>query len=184
MASTLNAAIGAALALLIWTCVGLPIARRLIPACALAMAPVIGWAVHSAIALPIFFVLPFSTPAILGVAGLTLIASVGASRATAPPHPMASADAVPLWAFALASLLTVAPAAAILPKFSGGAVYLSDQIFDHVKVALIDDMMRFGLPPGNPFFGDPDHPRFAYYYLWHFAAAELALTVHISAWEA
>jgi hypothetical protein len=184
MASALNAAIGAAVALLVWTCVGLPIARRLIPACALAMAPVIGWAVHSAIALPIFFVLPFSTPAILGVAGLTLIASVGASRATAPSRAVASAAAVPPWAFALAALLAVAAAAAILPKFSGGAVYLSDPIFDHVKVALIDDMMKFGLPPGNPFFGDPDHPRFAYYYLWHFAAAELALTVHISAWEA
>jgi hypothetical protein len=184
MASTLNAAVGAAAALLIWTCIGLPIARRLIPACALALAPVIGWAVHSAIALPIFFVLPFSTPAVLGVAGLTLIASVGASRATAPPHPGASAEAVPPWAFALAALLAVAPAAAIAPKFAGEAVYLSEQIFDHVKVALIDDMMKFGLPPGNPFFADADHPRFAYYYLWYFAAAELALTVHISAWEA
>jgi hypothetical protein len=184
MASTLNTAIGAAVALLIWTCIGLPIARRFIPTYALAMAPVIGWAVHSAIALPIFLVLPFSTPAIIGVAGLTLIASVGASRATAPLHPLAGADAVPPWAFALAALLAVAPAAAILPKFSDGAVYLSDPIFDHVKVALIDDMMKFGLPPGNPFFGDPDHPRFAYYYLWHFTAAELALTVHISAWEA
>lgn len=184
MASTLNAAIGAAVALLIWTCIGLPIARRLIPACALALAPVIGWAVHSAIALPIFFVLPFSTPGVLAVAGLTLIASVGASRATAPPRPVASAEAVPPWAFALAALLAVAPAAAIGPKFAGEAVYLSDQIFDHAKVALIDDMMKFGLPPGNPFFADAQHPRFAYYYLWYFAAAELALSVHISAWEA
>jgi hypothetical protein len=184
MASTLNAAIGAAAGLLIWTCVGLPIARRLIPACALPMAPVIGWAVHNAIALPIFFVLPFSVPNVLGVAGLTIIASVGASRATAPSLAVARVNAVPPWAFGLAALLASAPAAAILPKFSGEAVYLSDQIFDHVKVALIDDMMKFGLPPGNPFFGDPDHPRFAYYYLWHFSAAELALAAHISAWEA
>ena len=184
MASTVNAAIGAAVALLIWTCVGLPIARRLIPACALPMAPVIGWAVHNAIALPIFFILPFSAPNVLGIAGLALVVSVGVSRPTASPHAVASANAVPPWAFALAALMACAPAAAILPKFSGEAVYLSDQIFDHVKVALIDNMMKFGLPPGNPFFGDPDHPRLAYYYLWHFSAAQLALAAHISAWEA
>jgi hypothetical protein len=184
MASTLNAAIGAAVGLLIWTCIGLPIARRLIPTCALPMSPVIGWAVHNAIALPIFFVVPFSTPSVLGVILLALIASVGVSRATAPSHSVASANAVPQWAFALAALLAAVPAAAILPKFSGEVVYLSDQIFDHVKVALIGDMMKFGLPPGNPFFGDPDHPHLAYYYLWHFSAAELALAAHISAWEA
>jgi hypothetical protein len=184
MASTLNAAIGAAAAMLFWTCLGLAVTRRLVPALAVPMAPVIGWAVHSAIALPIFLVLPFSIMNIIAVGGLVLVAAIAASRATARSNAAESEGAVPAWAYVLAAMLAMAPAAAILPKVAGDAVYLADQIFDHAKVALIDDMMKLGLPPGNPFFGDPDHPRFAYYYLLHFSAAELALATGISGWEA
>ena len=50
MASTHYAAIGAAIALLFWTSLGLAITRRVVPALALPMAPVVGWAMHSAIA--------------------------------------------------------------------------------------------------------------------------------------
>jgi hypothetical protein len=51
---------------------------------------------------------------------------------------------------------------------------------------LIDEMTRLGLPPGNPFFGAVGEPasRLAYYYLWHFSAAELALLTGASDWEA
>jgi hypothetical protein len=182
MASTLNAAIGAAAAMLLWTCLGLCVTRRLVPALAVPMAPVIGWAVHSAIALPVFLVLPFSALNVVAVAGLVLVAAITASCATTRSD--AGASAVPAWAYLFAALLAMAPAAAILPKINGDAVYLADQIFDHAKVALIDDMIRLGPPPGNPFFGDPDHPRFAYYYLLHFSAAELSLATGISGWEA
>ena len=74
------------------------------------------------------------------------------------------------------------PAAAVLPKLAGDAVFLADPVFDHAKVALIDDMARLGLPPGNPFFAD-GRP-FAYYYLWHFSAAEIARLLGRSGWEA
>jgi hypothetical protein len=94
-----------------------------------------------------------------------------------------AANTVPSWAYALAVLLAAAPAAAILPKFAGDAVHLAAPVFDHAKVALISDMMKFGLPPGNPFFDDPV-PRLTYYYLWHFSAAEIALVTGISGWEA
>ena len=46
-------------------------------------------------------------------------------------------------------------------------------------------MTRLGLPPGNPFFGEAGHDApLAYYYLWHFSAAELALIPGVSGWEA
>src|SRR5216683_7371501 len=117
MASTLNAAIGAAAAMLFWTCLGLVVMRRLVPALALPMAPVVGWAAHSAVALPIFFVLPFSAANVVTVAGLTLLAAVAASLATAPAG--AVARTVPAWAYAAAALLAMAPAAAVLPKMVG-----------------------------------------------------------------
>jgi hypothetical protein len=181
MASTLHAAIGAALALLFWTSLGLTITRRVVPALALPMAPVVGWAVHSAIALPIFFVFAFSAMHVTAVAGVMFLAAVATWLASARADAIATT--VPPWAYALAALLALAPSAAILPKLSGDAVYLAAPIFDHAKVALIQDMMNFGVPPGNPFFSDP-FPRLSYYYLWHFSAAELALAAGISGWEA
>ena len=135
--------------------------------------------------------LPFSPANVVAVAGAILLAAVAAyvvcvlQRQSVPPtRKKPSVFRFPAWAYGLAGLLALVPAAALLPKIAGDAVYLADPIFDHAKVALIDDMMKFGLPPGNPFFGDADHPRLAYYYLWHFGAAELALATQIAGWEA
>ena len=61
---------------------------------------------------------------------------------------------------------------------------LADPIFDHAKIAIIDAMMRQGLPPVDPVFGERRAGRLAYYYLWHFSAAELALPLRVSGWEA
>jgi hypothetical protein len=181
MASTLHAAIGAAVALLFWTSLGVTITRRVVPALALPMAPLVGWAVHGAIALPIFFVLPLSAMHVTTVAGVMLVAAVAIWLASARADEIASR--VSPWAYAMAALLALAPTAAILPKVSSDAVYLAAPIFDHAKIALIEDMMKFGVPPGNPFLGDA-FPRLNYYYLWHFSAAELALVAGISGWEA
>ena len=73
-----------------------------------------------------------------------------------------------------------------MPKVGIDGVAFAPPIFDHSKVALIDEMTRLGLPPGNPFFGAVGEPasRLAYYYLWHFSAAELALLTGASGWEA
>jgi hypothetical protein len=181
MASTLHAAIGAAVALLFWTSLGVTITRRVVPALALPLAPLVGWAVHGAIALPIFFVLPLSAMHVTTVAGVMLVAAVAIWLASARADEIASR--VSPWAYAMAALLALAPTAAILPKVSSDAVYLAAPIFDHAKIALIEDMMKFGVPPGNPFLGDA-FPRLNYYYLWHFSAAELALVAGISGWEA
>ncbi len=181
MASTFYAAFGAAVALVFWTSLGLTITRRVVPALALPMAPIVGWAVHSAIALPIFFVFAFSAMHVAAVAGVMFLAAVAIWLASARADAIATT--VPLWAYALAALLALAPSAAILPKLSGDAVYLAAPIFDHAKVALVEDMMKFGVPLENPFFSDP-FPRLSYYYLWHFSAAELAVAAGISGWEA
>ena len=70
-------------------------------------------------------------------------------------------------------------------KVSGDAVWLADPIFDHAKIAIIDAMTRLGLPPVNPVFAEAGQPaHLAYYYLWHFSAAEVALITSISGWEA
>jgi hypothetical protein len=46
-------------------------------------------------------------------------------------------------------------------------------------------MSRLGLPPANPFFGEfGERGRLAYYYLWYFSAAQLAIMTGLTGWEA
>ena len=73
MASITDAVLCAAVASLYWTGLGLAIARRIVPgALALPVAPAVGWAVHSAIALPVFFFIPFSAATIAAVAAIAI----------------------------------------------------------------------------------------------------------------
>ena len=186
MASFVNAALCATVATAFWSLLGYAIARHLLPrGLVIGVAPVLGWAVHSAAALPAFTLIGFSSISVLGV-GVLCVAAAGASLAIRAPNPDgADAPTVPAWTYAAAALLALAPAAAILPKFAGDGVHLADPIFDHSKIAIIDGMARLGLPPVNPVFAEAGGAgHLAYYYLWHFSAAELALPLRASGWEA
>ena len=183
MATISGAAFCAAVATLFWTGLGFALTRRLVPGrLALPFAPAIGFAVHGALALPVLSFVPLTPAAIAVVAMLVLAAAVFVSSHIVPPPAEKQPARFPGWSYGLAALLAMVPAAAVLPKLAGDAVFLADPIFDHAKVALVDDMARLGLPPGNPFFAD-GHP-FAYYYLWHFSAAEVARLLGRSGWEA
>lgn len=185
MASPVNAALCALLAVAFWSLLGYAVSRRLLRRpLAVGAAPVMGWAVHSAATLPLFALIGFSPLTVVAIAALCAIAAA-ASLWRAPHENAERVPAIPWWAFAAAAVLALVPAAAILPKFSAGGVHLADPIFDHSKIAMIDAMARQGLPPVNPVFsavGMPDH--LPYYYLWHYSAAELALPLHVSGWEA
>ena len=150
-------------------------ARRLVgPALALPIAPALGWAVHSAAALPILLLAGFSTTTVAIVSAAALAASVVAlltqrSRPESPPSP-----SVPVWGYLGAAVLALAAAMAIMPKVGIDGIAFAAPIFDHAKVVIVDEIARVGVPPGNPFFGEAGAPaRLPYYYLWHFSAAEL-----------
>jgi hypothetical protein len=186
MASPVTAALCALIATAFWSLLGYALARHLLPRpLALGAAAVVGWAAHSAVALPVFLLLGFSPIEVAGVSAVcVLLAGVSLSQ-RAPASEIERDLNIPPWAFAAAAGLALIPAAAILPKFSGDAVVLSDPIFDHAKSAFIDAMTRLGLPPVNPVFGEGGTPgRLAYYYLLHFSAAEIARVTSASGWEA
>jgi len=92
---------------------------------------------------------------------------------------------VPVWAGAAAAIIALAPAAVLIPKTTPEGMALATPIFDHAKVAIIDQIARGGLPAQNPFFAAAGEASpLAYYYLWHFSAAELSLLAGITGWEA
>jgi hypothetical protein len=185
MPSFLNVLLCASSELLLAVAVGLPVARRLVsqPPLALALAPALGWAVFNTLALPILSFTGFgrATAAILSSAAVLggLAASLGRSPRSAPHEP----GRVTPWAYGAAGLLAAAPALALWPKYRDGGVVLGEAMFDHSKAAIIDDIVRLGLPPGNPFFAESG-PRLVYYYLWHFSGAIPAALFGASGWEA
>lgn len=94
-----------------------------------------------------------------------------------PLHSLGLLGAAILWA--------LLPTLLIYPFVHQEALFVSDKIFDHAKVAIVDAIVREGLPPLNPYYA-PDGERILllYYYLWHFLAAQLKLLLNISGWQA
>jgi hypothetical protein len=184
VASLPDAAFGAVVALLFWTAVGLAISRRIFPrTLALPVAPALGWAAYSATTLPIFLWLGFSALGVIVLAAAALTASAVSAIGTLDADE--GAEIVPFWAYLAAGVLALAPAAAVAPEHVGASVVVAEPIFDHAKAAIIDAMTRLGLPPANPFFGElGERGRLVYYYLWYFSAAQLALPLGLSGWEA
>jgi hypothetical protein len=186
VASPDNAFLCALIAIAFWTLLGYGLARRLVPrALAFGGAAVIGWAVHSAVTLPIYVWTGLTPMTVVAVGALCILVSGLSLSSRVSQREPESAPGIPTWTFAAAAILALAPAVAILPKFHGDAVQLADPIFDHSKSAIVDAIARLGMPPVNPVFGEHGEPgRLAYYYLWHFSAAEVALAANATGWEA
>jgi hypothetical protein len=188
MPSFSNVALCAVLQLALATYVGLPVTRRLVSqrAVALALAPAMGWALFSTLALPILSWTGFSR-ATASLVYLVAIAGGGSALLlpkTAVAEQARIEAAIPRWVFICAGLLAVAVALGVWPKLGETGLVLADPMFDHSKVAIIDDIVRLGLPPGNPFYGRAAPSGLVYYYLWHFSAAALAAALGANGWEA
>ncbi|MEP9368006.1 hypothetical protein [Xanthobacter sp. VNH20] len=184
MATPSAAILCALLALLLWVPVGWLIARRLPLGrdLALAMAPTLGWAVQGTFALHAATAAGFTAVIILGA---TFVIGGAAILLPAAKEGEPAPRALPFWMFAAAGLVAVGPALAILPKLMPEGVALASPIYDHAKIALVDEMVRTGVPPANPFLGTAQGPgSTAYYYFWLFGAAQLARLSGATGWEA
>lgn len=186
MPSLSLAAFCIATGLVLWMASGYVLARSLAfdRAIALPMAPVLGWAVQNALALLLSLIVGFSPVATIGAMALICAAGLlsvrrdgsGSDRRIPP---------LTLWICLAAAVMAAGPALAVLPKFGGGGVAVAPALFDHAKIALIDQIVREGVPPVNPVYGGAEAPAgVAYYYLWQFGAAQLAQLTGATGWEA
>ena len=186
MAQLENALLCAAAMTAIWTLIGLPIAARVAaPSPFWLGAPALGWAVHSAVALPLFWMVGLSQGAVLAATAGFLVAASAGLWALRPWGLTKRHVVLMVVALLGAALLALVPMMAIMPKPTAEGVTLASPIFDHSKIAMIDEMIRTGVPARNPFFGEAGAPeRVSYYYLWHFSAAAVAVMTGVSGWEA
>ncbi len=172
------AAFGAAA--VFFTAIGLPLARAVAPRGMppLAMAPALGWAVFMTLALPLLSAIGFGWIAVTAFAVVALASAAALARLSSPGPTVA------MPAPALAAALAVLPTVAIMPKTAASGILLAPPVFDHVKIAIVDAILRSGLPVPNPFYGPGGTGHLAYYYLWHFGAAMLGCGLHVGGWTA
>jgi hypothetical protein len=119
MASPLNAVLCALIGAAFWTALGYAIARHLLPrVLAVGVAPVTGWAVFSAAALPTLTLVGFSTRGVVSLAVLCLVIA-GIWLLRRPPRtvsqPEMSAKIRPWW-FAAAGVVAGAAGGAGPPN--------------------------------------------------------------------
>ena len=177
-----------ALAAFCWTVIGVSVISLIVPQrLALAFGPSTGWAVHSIVTsivfrwieigrLPVSLLLALST-----CAALVLLRSQGPWFRPVRRFHWGASVFVLLGSVGLGA--AVVPA--IYPHSQGDMVALAGPIFDHSKVALVNEIAQSGLPAVNPVFGEIGQPAtLSYYYLWHFSAASMALAANVSGWTA
>ena len=188
MADSSSVFLCAAAMMVCWSVIGLPLTRRIFggPATAL-LAPALGWAIQSAIAFPLFMLIGMSRAVVAGVFAVMTVFGIVAllkgdeARGDAYCRPVAATIAI----VTIAALLALVPMLGVMPKDTADGIALSDPIFDHSKVAIVDEIIRAGVPATNPAIasGTPGG-RLIYYYLWHFSAAGIAIVTGVSGWAA
>jgi hypothetical protein len=168
----------------VWAVAGLPVAMRLIGGpYAWLWAPAFGWALANVMALPAFEAVGMSRVAVFGLTAIVLAAALVGMRGQA--ISILRFPKTLLIGVVLCAILACGVMAGVLPKATSEGMTLASPIFDHSKIALVDEIIRSGVPPGNPFFHEPGTPaHVAYYYLWHFSAASGGILTGVSGWEA
>jgi hypothetical protein len=170
--------------LILCVCVGLPLAKCLVGSRAItwALAPTLGWSVFSPLALLILRTTEFTR---FNIAILFGVAVVGGTSAAIGKATRARPSTTSIWLIAACAAVALLPASGVWPKIEDNGLVLGAPLFDHSKIAIIEDIQRLGLPAGNPFYGGTDAPpRLVYYYLWHFSAAVFATLTGANGWEA
>jgi len=159
----------------------------------LLLAPALGLSLWGAITLPIFFAIKFSYFNIVIFALIIVLAFNAVNWRYMGQKPEYKLEALfkngetsrlgYMWVV-FAALLSLFPALAAAPHFFGGGVGFGAPIFDHEKVALIDEIVRTGMPARNPFFQMAGTSHLLnYYYGWYFLAAQAAMLAGASGWE-
>ncbi len=150
----------------------------------LLLSPVIGLGIFGAAGVSIFHFLPITAiNLILVVLSLSAIA-LWLSKGTIDPLLRSPASPGFCWS-TVAFLLCLLPTFEIIPQYYGGSVGVGHPIWDHAKIAIVNEIAQNGLPPANPFHSEAGSPNtLIYYYVWHFIAACSSVITGATGWEA
>ncbi|WP_246094063.1 MULTISPECIES: hypothetical protein [Mesorhizobium] len=150
----------------------------------LLIAPVIGLGIFGAAGVSIFHLLPLTAVNLILIVLALFAVALWLSKGAVDPLLRSPTNPGFSW-LTVAFLLCLLPAFAIIPQHYGESAGVGDPIWDHAKIAIINEIAQNGLPPGNPYYSEAGTPStLIYYYVWHFIAACSSVITGASGWEA
>ncbi|MER9056894.1 hypothetical protein [Mesorhizobium sp. M0910] len=150
----------------------------------LLIAPVIGLGIFGAAGVSVFHLLPLTAINLILVVLALFAVAFWLSKGAVDPLLRSPTNPGFSW-LTVAFLLCLLPTFAIIPQHYGESAGVGDPIWDHTKIAIINEIAQNGLPPGNPYYSEAGTPsKLIYYYVWHFIAACSSVITGASGWEA
>ncbi|MER8511202.1 hypothetical protein NKH91_31570 [Mesorhizobium sp. M0894] len=150
----------------------------------LLIAPAIGLGLFGAPGASVFHLLPLTPINLLMI--ILVFSAVAHWLSRGAISPLLRSPVSPGFSWlAVAFLVCLLPAFAIIPQHYGESAGVGAPIWDHVKIAIVNEIAQNGLPPKNPFYSDVGSANtLIYYYVWHFIAACTSVITGASGWEA
>ncbi|MER8403055.1 hypothetical protein [Mesorhizobium sp. M1348] len=150
----------------------------------LLIAPAIGLGIFGAAGVSIFHLLPMTAANLLLIVLSLSVIVVWLSRGAVDPILCSPVSPGFSW-LAVAFLLCLLPTLAIIPQYYGASASVGEPIFDHAKIAIINELAQNGLPPRNPYYSEAGSSNtLIYYYIWYFIAACSSIVTGAGGWEA
>ncbi|WP_244514794.1 hypothetical protein [Ensifer sp. LCM 4579] len=150
----------------------------------LLIAPVIGLGTFGAAGVSIFHLLSLNAVNLYVVVLALSALAFWLSNDSVDPLLRSPTSPGLAW-LAVAFLLCFLPTFAIIPQYYGESASLGHPIWDHGKIAIINEIAQNGLPPSNPYYSEAGSPKtLIYHYVWYFIAACLSIVTGASGWEA
>ncbi|WP_235777080.1 MULTISPECIES: hypothetical protein [Rhizobium] len=116
----------------------------------LLIAPVIGLGIFGAAGVSVFHLLPLTASNLILIVVALFAVALWLSKGAIEPLFRSPTSPSLSW-LAVAFLLCLLPTFAIIPQHYGESVGVGYPIWDHAKIAIVNEIAQNGLPPANPF---------------------------------
>lgn len=152
---------------------------------ALLISPALGLCAFGPFALLFTWLLGYTVVNVLIAWTIFLL---GACLVVSKLHPIRKKYHFSLLGYGLvitAALWALVPTINIYPAIYENGLFVNWHIHDHMKIAIINSIVREGLPPLNPYYAPlGERIPLIYYYAWHFDASLIKLLTSVSGWQA
>lgn len=155
----------------------------------LFLAPALGMSTYGSFSLLITWIVGFSTYSVIASWLSFQLLCLTLYFKRMKRVDLSSLFEIPQWrSFSLlvaVAVWSLLPVLNIFPFVHQEGLYVNYNIFDHLKIAIVDSIAREGMPVLNPFYAPGgERIQLIYYYGWHFLVAQVKLLGNLSGWQA
>ncbi|MGD9170894.1 MAG: hypothetical protein PVI97_12645 [Candidatus Thiodiazotropha sp.] len=156
---------------------------------ALFLAPALGMSTYGPVSLLITWSVGFSVLTVIGswiiFQLICVLVYINKAKSGSPVPFFEIPQSACLGLLSIAICWSSLPVLDIIPLVHGEGIFVNINIFDHLKIAIVDSIVREGFPVLNPFYAPGgEKVPLIYYYGWHFLVAQVKLLSVATGWQA